>query len=221
VQLNRQEVDAHPRQAASSGRDEPSQEAIINAALEILVRDGYQRLTIRAIAEEARVNHAMISYYFGGKQKLLLAILQRLETEKFARQWAMYAEPGVPLSQKWRQAVQFFRDDLDDGFVPIQHEMQIAARRNPEVARFLEDMTGRWESLLVKVAAEMLPPLQIHLPPEDVVASLINFWMGMRHRVVDGGPEEEEQSFRFLNYIGDWLEDRERVCLGNGESPGT
>lgn len=75
-------------------------ETILSAALAVLARDGFQKLTTRAIAEEAGVNHALISYYFGGKQKLLLAMLEAMESGKYTRQWDMYSDPDIPLSQK-------------------------------------------------------------------------------------------------------------------------
>lgn len=193
-------------------------EHILNSALEVLARDGYQRMTVRAIAEEAGVNHALISYHFGGKENLLLAMMERLEAEKFSRQWELYAQPDVPLSQKWRQATRYFRDDLDDGFIRVQYELRLAARRNPEVARRLELRYGRWLDLLVKAAREMLPPLGINVPPELVVTILADFWRGMDERALIGGPDAEAECFRILKYVGDWLEERERQYLGQEHS---
>ncbi|MDB5222240.1 MAG: TetR/AcrR family transcriptional regulator [Chitinophagaceae bacterium] len=47
---------------------------IIETAEELFAKKGYEASTVRDIAEEAGVNIAMISYYFGSKEKLLEAL---------------------------------------------------------------------------------------------------------------------------------------------------
>lgn len=47
---------------------------IIETAEQLFSKKGYEATTVRDIAEEAGVNIAMISYYFGSKEKLLEAL---------------------------------------------------------------------------------------------------------------------------------------------------
>ena len=47
---------------------------IIETAEQLFAKKGYEATTVRDIAEEAGVNIAMISYYFGSKEKLLEAL---------------------------------------------------------------------------------------------------------------------------------------------------
>lgn len=48
-----------------------SKEAVIHSALKLFNMSGYDGTSVRAIAADARVNIALVSYYFGGKQGLL------------------------------------------------------------------------------------------------------------------------------------------------------
>jgi AcrR family transcriptional regulator len=48
---------------------------ILQAAEKLFAEDGFDGTSIRNIAKEARVNIAMISYYFGSKEKLLEALI--------------------------------------------------------------------------------------------------------------------------------------------------
>ncbi len=48
---------------------------ILEAAVRIVSRDGFEGATTRTIAEEAGVNIAMLNYYFGGKEPLLNEML--------------------------------------------------------------------------------------------------------------------------------------------------
>ncbi len=52
------------------------QVAIITAAEKLISTDGFAGTSVRDIAHEAGVNVAMISYYFGSKEKLLEAIFE-------------------------------------------------------------------------------------------------------------------------------------------------
>jgi AcrR family transcriptional regulator len=63
-----------PRQKAPRPRgSEPTKEAILAAARERFAADGYERATIRAIAEGARIDPALVMRYFGNKEKLFAA----------------------------------------------------------------------------------------------------------------------------------------------------
>ena len=49
---------------------------ILAAAKKLLAERGYQGMTLQAISAEAQVNKAGVWYYFGGKQQLVLALLE-------------------------------------------------------------------------------------------------------------------------------------------------
>ncbi len=53
----------------------PSQQRIIETAVEIFARKGYGSAGLRELAEQADVNLAMINYFFGSKKGLLKEIL--------------------------------------------------------------------------------------------------------------------------------------------------
>lgn len=50
---------------------------ILNAAEELFAGKGYEGTSVRDIAHRADVNVAMISYYFGSKEKLLQGLIQQ------------------------------------------------------------------------------------------------------------------------------------------------
>ena len=53
----------------------PTAQKILAAAKHILTERGYQGMTLQAISAEAHVNKSGVWYYFGGKQQLVLALL--------------------------------------------------------------------------------------------------------------------------------------------------
>lgn len=63
---------------AESRRLHPTAKKILAAAKRILTERGYQGLTLQAISAEAGVNKAGVWYYFGGKEQLVLALLEEV-----------------------------------------------------------------------------------------------------------------------------------------------
>lgn len=57
-----------------------ARERLIAAGQHHFLRLGYDNATIRGIAAEAHVNHALVKYYFGGKEGLFKAVLDLLAT---------------------------------------------------------------------------------------------------------------------------------------------
>lgn len=213
----------HKRRETATLPDQPDQaleleagvaastdEVILDAAIRILARDGYRSLTARNVAQEAGTNLALINYYFGGKQGLLLAIYDRLERQRYERQTEMYGNPDEPLSAKWRRAVEFYRQDLADGFVRVNHELLIQGFANPELAARARERILTWNELLTEVADRYLPELGLNLPRSLVIPAFAAFWYGMEEQHLIGISEDNAPFFEILQRFGDWLEEREQ-----------
>lgn len=190
--------------------DASTPQRILAAALRVLARDGFGALSARAIAAEAGTNLALLNYYFGSKEQLLLALFDHLDAERLARQRRMYETPDEPLSVKWRRAVAFYRQDLEDGYVRMLQELTAHGYSNPVIAERVRERLNGWRSLLEAVAADYLPALGVQAPPAWVASALASFWLGMETQHLTGATEEEGRFFDILDAIGDWLEERER-----------
>jgi TetR/AcrR family transcriptional regulator len=60
--------------------DSPSKDQILDAAERLFAQQGFSRTTIKQIGKAARVNSALLYYYFGDKERLYRAVLERLVT---------------------------------------------------------------------------------------------------------------------------------------------
>ncbi|MET0725875.1 MAG: helix-turn-helix domain-containing protein, partial [Leifsonia sp.] len=126
---------------------------ILDAARGRLLADGYANLSTRKVAEAAGVPLSQIHYHFGGRQGLVLALLDREDSLRVGRQRAMYAA-SEPLSVRYDQACAFLDDDLEAGYVRVLQEMIAAGWSDDAVAlRVLELLRG-WIDLLEQVARE-------------------------------------------------------------------
>jgi AcrR family transcriptional regulator len=76
--------DAQPREGGLGVRSpvshklHPTAQKILTAARRVITERGYQGLTLQAISSEAGVNKSGVWYYFGGKQQLVLALLEEV-----------------------------------------------------------------------------------------------------------------------------------------------
>ncbi len=59
-------------------RSHPARHQLLAAAAELFARRGYAGTTVEAVANEAGANKALISYHFGGKERLYRAVWERL-----------------------------------------------------------------------------------------------------------------------------------------------
>ena len=125
--------------------------AIIGAARERLLADGYANLSTRAVAEAAGVPLSQIHYHFGSKRQLILAVLDAETVRLLERQREMFDTPQ-PLWVRWERACDFLDADIESGYVRILQEMIAAGWSDPEVADAVRRVMGGWYGLLEEVA---------------------------------------------------------------------
>jgi AcrR family transcriptional regulator len=125
--------------------------AILGAARDRLLADGYANLSTRAVAEAARVPLSQIHYHFGSKRQLILAVLDAETARLLDRQREMFDTPQ-PLWVRWERACDFLDIDVESGYVRILQEMIAAGWSDPEVADAVRRVMSGWYGLLADVA---------------------------------------------------------------------
>jgi len=167
---------ARPPRADGAG----TRQAILQAARRRLCESGYARLNVRDIARDAGVNHALIGYHFGGKQQLVLAVLDDANQTLLQRQARMYHDTASA-TQKWHQACAFYEQDLDSGFVRLLMELMGASFNDKALrAEFVPRMLS-WHKLVEAAVTDVVRTAGLKLPvPAHVIAAWIGwFWIGM------------------------------------------
>jgi AcrR family transcriptional regulator len=135
---------------ARSG-DTPTQ--IIEAARSCLLDDGFAKLSTRRVADLAGVPLSQIHYHFGGRQGLILALLEHENRKLVDRQRRLYGSE-VPLWKRYEQACDLLDDDLASGYVRVLQEMIAAGWADQAVARQVSAMLQQWFDVLEDVAEQ-------------------------------------------------------------------
>jgi len=139
--------DASPRQSLSK-RQASTVTALLDAGLALLREEGYDALTLRAVAARARVTHTTAYAYFTSKGHLVAEILWR----RLADVPAPKPNPGAPLAKRVTEALSgpglLFADD------PALSDAGLSALllRDPDVRRLRDaialDLARRIETAL-------------------------------------------------------------------------
>jgi AcrR family transcriptional regulator len=132
------------------GTGTPTQ--ILEAARGCLLAEGYARLSTRKVADAAGVPLSQIHYHFGGKQGLVLALLDHENTRLIGRQQRMYAA-DAPLWKRYEQACEFLDDDIASGYVRVLQEMIAAGWSDTKVAEQVLGLLQSWQAVLEAVTS--------------------------------------------------------------------
>jgi AcrR family transcriptional regulator len=191
---------------------------ILDAAFRRLAVGGYSNLATRDIAAEAGVNHAAIHYYFGTKQKLVIAVLDEANQRLLERQKQLY-DTGGGFAAKWAQARQFYEHDLASGFVRVQMELWAASLSDPDLRKEFLPRVLQWRRIIEEAVNDALKLYELELPfsSEAIACWISSFWFGMEFEMLLGAGELETHHKEALDAMQRLLEHLDRVA---GLSPG-
>jgi AcrR family transcriptional regulator len=180
---------------------------ILTAAFRQLSTVGYAALSMREIARDAGVNHALINYHFRSKDQLVIAVLDDANRQLLERQERMYSGPTT-FAEKWAQARLFYKGDLASGFVRVQAELWAASFADPTLREKFLPRLRTWHDLILGAVREALETLEASgtkLPAPfnaGVIATWISsFWLGMEFLDLIATPRETEEHTAALDAV--------------------
>jgi AcrR family transcriptional regulator len=145
---------------------------LLDAATATLVETGYAQLSLRAVADRAGVPVSQIHYHFGGKEGLLLGVLEEQNAQLLQRQRGMYGSE-MPLWKRWEQACDYLEDDLASGYVRVLQELIAVGWSDANVAALVRVQLEGWVELLTSVGEEARRTLGIDALSGRGIAILI------------------------------------------------
>lgn len=169
-----------------------TRDLILQAARRRLVEEGYANLSVREIAADAGVNHALIGYHFQGKQQLVMAVLDEANAQLLDRQARMYDTAGSASAQ-WQQACAFYEEDLASGFVKLLMELMGASFHDEALRKEFTPRLLAWQELIEEAVDRFIADTGVELPisARAISAGITWFWMGMEASMALGIQEDE------------------------------
>jgi AcrR family transcriptional regulator len=198
---------------------------IIEAAFRQLAEHGYSALSVREIGKEAGVNHALVNYYFGTKDRLVIEVLDAANRRLLDRQQRMYDSEGG-FAEKWAAARRFYRDDLRSGFVRVQAELLAASLSNAELREKVVPRVEAWKSVVLGGVREALKAMEasgIELLPmftaEAIACFISEFWLGMEFSNLLGSDPERGEHRHALDAMEQLLRRLDEIARDHGGEP--
>jgi AcrR family transcriptional regulator len=116
-----------------------TREAIAEAARQCFAEAGYDRAGIRAVAERAGVDPALVMHYFGSKQKLFVSVMAL----PYVPEEVLPQLVGGPRSKAGERLARFVVDTLEQPQPrAVLTGMVRAAAADPEIARLVRDQVS-------------------------------------------------------------------------------
>ncbi len=148
---------------------------ILNVAEKLIAKKGFEGTSVRDICSEAHINVAMISYYFGSKEKMM-SYLYRYRVQKTCESFAEFAEqisggtPEMQMKELIKYVVtQLFHYSYFHGFVT--QELRHTEHLKQELLDFYNTFTEKIDDVTKKgIATGVFADAP---PPEDILTLLL------------------------------------------------
>lgn len=137
-----------------------TKERIIAAASKILAQKGYDATTLREISREAQAAPGLVHYYFGGKDELLVEVLQAAG-QRFHERMERFVEhlpDDQPLDAYLRQLYE--RVDLEPDVYRLRYESFALGLHNPLIGPKVRERQAQRRNEIGSVIATVLQKME-------------------------------------------------------------
>jgi AcrR family transcriptional regulator len=181
----------------------PTAQGIVDAALETLRAEGFAGATSRAIARRGGFNQALVFYYFGSLEGLLLAALERASNERLERYRPAVANVHT-LDELIPAMADLWEQDKAAGHVRVVSQMVAGAVNRPELAGRVVALMEPWVELARETVERVLPPV---VPSREAADAIVTFYLGVNLMTnLDPGAERADAFFAKARELAPLLE---------------
>lgn len=136
-------------------------EAILDAALEVLIEQGYKKLTLREIARQAGITVGNLTYYYASKEALLKDLLDNILASYLAEIDRVARASGESPEDRFVAVISYLIEDLNTrrttGFFP---ELWALANHDAYVAELMDSMYAEERRALKDLISAVNPALE-------------------------------------------------------------
>lgn len=176
-------------------------EQLLNAAEELFAEKGFDGTSVRDIAQKADVNLAMISYYFGSKEKLLQVLIEQRMASSSELLDELVKNTKMTPWEKIEKLIDYYVNKILDGrrFHAIINQ-EYNTDRSREILDIITSIKMKNYSLIKQLIDEGVKKKQFRkIDPEMTMASMmgtINQAINSKNVYcilfkIDGGNEDE------------------------------
>jgi AcrR family transcriptional regulator len=174
-----------------------TRQRVVEAAIETLKTQGFAGARARAIARTGGFNQALVFYYFGSVNELLLAALDATSASRMKR-YRMSVAEAQSLPGLVEVATEIYREDLESRHIKVLAELMAASTTFPELRAEIAERVEPWV-MFTRHAVERLldgSPLAPLMPSNDLAFAIVALYLGMEMLTnLDGDRSRAESLF--------------------------
>lgn len=157
-------------------------EAILVQAEKLFSEQDFDAVSVRDIAKEANVNIAMISYYFGSKEKLFEALLiRRIESSMNILKESLI--PGMTSFQKMEMVMDYYIDKLTNNRnVHRMINRELSSNNRPHLREIIMDRMRSNRAFIKGIMEDGIRAGEFK-PEMDIDMTIMNFFGTIQHMV--------------------------------------
>jgi AcrR family transcriptional regulator len=144
---------------ADTSDEKPDRQArILEAAIDLLARDGISGVSVRAVAREAGVSLGLVNYHFSDKTSLLKAALLRVEEQDLAM---LDSDPDASPEERLRTALRRVADPayLTTDYLALRLQLWALARADVAFEEINASAQKKYRKGLTELIAAARPDL--------------------------------------------------------------
>jgi AcrR family transcriptional regulator len=159
---------------------------IIDKAIELFGNKGFDNTSIRELSHEAGINIAMINYYFGSKEKLFAAMVERKSVYMKGKMEELLQTQELDSMEKVRRVIEEYVNRIFSH--PAYHRIlyrEMMLNMRPDMHKAITELFARNTELFKKILEEGIKKKIFRkVDPELTMASML----GTINQVMLSGP---------------------------------
>ena len=159
---------------------ESTRQRVVDAALDTLKAEGFAGASARAIARRGGFNQALVFYYFGSVNELLVAALDATSAVRMAR-YRDAVSSAHTLPELFQVATDIYREDLESGHIKVLAELMAASTTFPELRSEIAGRVEPWVDFTREAIDRLVAdsPLAQLMPGHDLAFGIVALYLGM------------------------------------------
>lgn len=141
-----------------TGRDRVLQ--ILETALEILIEDGYQALTLREVARRCKIQIGAVSYYYKSRSDLMMDVINLVLVPYSDNIRSIIGTPDLTAEEKLERFIKLLLEDIQTKKTTrLFPHLWVLANHDPLIAKVVDSIYILERHTLTQLFAEMNPSL--------------------------------------------------------------